>query len=209
MSAGDIDGDGRVDPILAALIPHTPYRACGSRVSNGFVFLMSAADLPAADAPDGAADGEIHLDALRVEVDPEPLVVHEVTQFEDSVVVMRVSGSLKTTELDFDLLSRSFYSHYEDELDYLIFISNLPTLQFNFEHHSYYGIHAFVGQLRDSDDGTVPLGFQQRQRAAWRIRLGESRGPRERPLFGGSFRDLRELRQFAAVQPHGSSISQD
>ena len=151
MSVGDLDGDGRVDPILAALIPHTPYSACGSRVSNGFVFLMSAADLPAADVLDDAADGEIHLDALHVEAEPEPLAVREVAQFEDSVVVMHVSGSLKASELDFDALSRRFYSHYEDEFDYLIFMSNLPGVQFNFEHHGYYGIHMDVS---NTDRGT-------------------------------------------------------
>ena len=32
---------------------------------------MSNAHLTASDAVDGATDGEIHLDALRVEVDPE------------------------------------------------------------------------------------------------------------------------------------------
>ena len=144
MSAGDVDGDGRLDPILASHIPHTPYLACGSWMSNGYVFLMSTAGLPAVDAVDGAADGEIHLDVLRVQVDREPLVVREVMKFEDSVVVMRVSGSLKTTELDFDLLSRSFYSHYEDEFDYLIFISNLPLREFNFEHHFYYGSYMDV-----------------------------------------------------------------
>ena len=46
----------------------------------------------ASDALDGATDGEIHLDALRVDADPEVPVVRGVSQFEDSVVVMRVSA---------------------------------------------------------------------------------------------------------------------
>ena len=71
VTAGDTDGDGKADPILASLLPHAPYGECGARDGTGFVFLMSNAHLTASDAVDGATDGEIHLDALRVEVDPE------------------------------------------------------------------------------------------------------------------------------------------
>ena len=143
VSAGDIDGDGKDDPILASMIHHIPYRACGSIVSTGFVFVMSSAHFQAADALDGETDGEIRVDTLHVDVEPAPPVVREITQFEDSVVVMRVSGSLKTAELDFDALADGFYAHYEDEFDYLVFISNLPTLNYS-QRHQYYGIHMDV-----------------------------------------------------------------
>ena len=101
---------------------------------------MSNAHLGASDALDGATDGEIHLDALRVDAEPEVPVVREVSQFEDSVVVMRVSGSLKTAEFDFRALARSFHEHYADEFDYVVFVSNLPTRDHN-QHYTYYGIH--------------------------------------------------------------------
>ena len=92
---------------------------------------------------DGATDGEIHLDALRVDADPEVPVVTGVSQFEDSVVVMRISGSLETAEFDFSALARSFHEDYPDEFDYLVFVSNLPTRDHN-QHYTYYGIHRGV-----------------------------------------------------------------
>ena len=138
-----MDGDGKHDPMLASMIHHIPYRACGSIVSTGFVFVMSSAHFQAADALDGETDGEIRVDTLHLDVEPAPPVVREITQFEDSVVVMRVSGSLKTAELDFDALADGFYARYEDEFDYLVFISNLPTLNYS-QRHQYYGIHMDV-----------------------------------------------------------------
>ena len=159
VAGGDIDGDGRDDLLLASYLNHTPDNECGSWVSTGYAFSLAGAHLEPADALDGTADREIHLDALRVEVDREPLVVREVTQFEDSVVEMRISGSLKTAEFDFDALSRRFYSHYDDEFDYLIFISNLPTVDFS-RQYSYDGIHMGVSNtvrgtgrpIRDSEE---------------------------------------------------------
>ena len=240
VAAGDLDGDGNDDLMLASWYDHTPAGSCGSRFGPGFVFVMSGAHLMAADAVDGATDGRVHLDALRIEV--EPLVVRQVTQVEDSVVVMHVSRPLRTTVLDFDSLTESFYSHYRDEFDYLVFISNLPAVAWN-QHHNYSGIHierkqhrqghrawrevygrdvevhnsfpvsgrhpvravvarvhAFMGQPCNPDGGARTLGLQQRERATRGIRRGESRGSRERPLFGGVVRHLRERGEFAAVQ---------
>ena len=154
VAAGDIDGDGKPDPILASLLPHTPLDECGARDGAGFVFLMSNAHLGASDALDGATDGEIHLDALRVDADPEVPVVRGVSQFEDSVVVMRVSGSLKTAEFDLRALAGRFHAYYPDEFDYLIFVSNLPTRDHN-QHYTYYGIYHHV---RNAVRGTgVPV----------------------------------------------------
>ena len=143
VTAGDIDGDGKADPILASLLPHTPYGECGAGDGTGFVFLMSNAHLGASDALDGATDGEIYLDALRVEADPEAPEVIGISQFENSVVVMRVTGSLKTAEFDFPALAGSFHQHYPDEFDYIVFVSNLPTRDHN-QHYTYYGMHHSV-----------------------------------------------------------------
>ena len=108
----------------------------------------------ASDALDGATDGEIHLDALRVDADPEVPVVRGVSQFEDSVVVMRVSGSLKTGEFDFRALAGRFHAYYPDEFDYLVFVSNLPTRDHN-QFYSYWGIYRGV---RNAVRGTgVPV----------------------------------------------------
>ena len=124
LAAGDLDGDGNDDPILASFINHTPYRDCGSYLGAGYVFLMSGAHLPAADAVDGAADGEIHLAALGVPVDAleTPIVF---TQFDDSVIVARVPEFLKF-QIDSDKLIKTFLRHYEDVFDYLIVVTDLP-----------------------------------------------------------------------------------
>ena len=126
----------------------------------GFVFLKSNADLGASDALDGATDGEIHLDALGVDADPEAPVVREVSQFEDSVVVLRVSGSLKTGEFDFRVLAGRFHAYYPDEFDYLVFVSNLPTRDHN-QHYSYWG---YYRRVRNAVRGTgVPVSSHARR----------------------------------------------
>ena len=80
------------------------------------------------------------MDALRVDADPEVPVVRGVSQFEDSVVVMRVSGSLKTAEFDLRALAGRFHAYYPDEFDYLVFVSNLPTRDHN-QFYRYWGIY--------------------------------------------------------------------
>ena len=100
---------------------------------------------PSRPAPDGATDCEFHLDVLGVDAsaEAEAPVVRGVTQFADNVVAMSVSGSLKTAEFDFRALARKFHEHYPDEFDYLVFVSNLPTVEDN-EHYRYYGVHMQV-----------------------------------------------------------------
>ena len=53
-----------------------------------------------------------------------------VAQFEGTVVVMKIPGSLTTDTIDFAELARVFFSRYEDAFDYLIFLSNLPAISF-------------------------------------------------------------------------------
>ena len=109
---------------------------------------------PARSGPQPAADGgriprrwtmdSAELEgSVRVDADPETPVVTRISQFEDNVVVMRVSGSLTTAEFDFRALARSFHEHYPDEFDYLVFVSNLPTREHN-QHYTYYGAHRTV-----------------------------------------------------------------
>ena len=146
--AGDIDGDGRVDLMLSALIPHWPFGRCGSKARPGFAQFISGVDFEAADTADGTADGVVHLDSLGTvidharDVDRGPPTVREIAQFEN-VVIMRISGSLLADTLDFSDLARSFRERYDDEFDYLIFVSNLP--RFYDQRHEYTGVHWSVG----------------------------------------------------------------
>jgi hypothetical protein len=54
-SAGDVDGDGQADLIIGA------WEADGGGGNSGEAYIVSTADLAAADAADGNADGAIHL----------------------------------------------------------------------------------------------------------------------------------------------------
>ena len=131
IDTGDVDGDGALDVVIGS-----------DRLGPGHVVIVSSAYFAAADARDGEADGEIHLEALPVRGDgtPGPAPVIRVTQFDDNVVIMQVSGALKTAELDFQRLSRSFFEYYDDIFDYLIFISNLPSPLHSLR-YTYSGIH--------------------------------------------------------------------
>jgi hypothetical protein len=57
-AAGDVDNDGRADLIIGA------YRANGAGSDSGEAYLISDADLSAADAADGSTDGVIDLDFI-------------------------------------------------------------------------------------------------------------------------------------------------
>ena len=56
LSAGDFDGDGRRDIVIAA-----PQHGALGMMSVGAVYVIAAADLQAVDAADGSADQTIHL----------------------------------------------------------------------------------------------------------------------------------------------------
>jgi hypothetical protein len=57
-AAGDVDNDGLADLIIGS------YRADGGGSNSGEAYLVSGADLAAADAADGAADGVVDLDFI-------------------------------------------------------------------------------------------------------------------------------------------------
>ena len=124
VSAGDIDGDGRDDPLLASYLPLTPYHDCGSGVGNGYVFAMSSAHMAAADAVDGETDGEIRLEALEVpwEAANEPIVLR---QYDDRVTVVG-APELLDYGLSLDTLVKAFLQHYGDVVDYLVVVTDLP-----------------------------------------------------------------------------------
>ncbi len=60
-SAGDVDGDGKADLLIGA------FNASGGGASSGETYLMTAADLAAADLADGTADGVIDLGNVGVQ----------------------------------------------------------------------------------------------------------------------------------------------
>ena len=124
VSAGDIDGDGRDDPLLASYLPLTPYHDCGSGVGKGYVFAMSSAHMAAADALDGETDGAIHLEALQVpwEATNEPIILR---QYDDRVTVVGAPEFLDYG-LSLDTLVKSFLQHYGDIVDYLVVVTDLP-----------------------------------------------------------------------------------
>ena len=124
VSAGDIDGDGRDDPLLASYLPLTPYGDCGSGVGKGYVFAMSSAHMGAADALDGETDGAIHLEALRVpwEATNEPIVLR---QYDDRVTVVG-APELLDYGISEDTLIKRFLGHYGDIVDYLVVVTDLP-----------------------------------------------------------------------------------
>ena len=122
--AGDIDGDGRDDPLLASYLPLAPYYDCGSGVGNGYVFAMSSAHLAAADALDDETDGKIHLESLQVpwEAANEPIVLR---QFDDRVTVVGAPDFLDYGP-SLDTLVKSFLQHYGDVADFLVVVTDLP-----------------------------------------------------------------------------------
>ena len=66
-AAGDLDGDGFPDLVMGAPAQFTRTAGCGQSGGVGVVVVMGGADLAAADARDGSADGVVDFEALRNE----------------------------------------------------------------------------------------------------------------------------------------------
>ena len=64
-AAGDLDGDGFNDLVMGAPAQFTRLAGCGQSRGAGLVVVMGGADLAAADARDGNADGVVDFEALR------------------------------------------------------------------------------------------------------------------------------------------------
>ena len=101
----------------------------------------------------GGATGAVVLNWRMVRVLPS--VPGSVAQFADNVVVIGISGSLTTDPIDFTELAQAFYEKYDDDFDFLIFISNLPDVRLN-EIVTHFGLHIPV---RNAVEGIgIPLG---------------------------------------------------
>ena len=64
-AAGDLDGDGLNDLVMGAPAQFMRLAGCGQSRGAGVVVVMGVADLAAADARDGSADGVVDFEALR------------------------------------------------------------------------------------------------------------------------------------------------
>ena len=124
VGTGDLDGDGKADPILGSSLSSLPYHDCGSSVGPGYAFVMSSADMAAADAVDGERNGEIHLDALDVpwKAWPAPVVV---ARFDDRVSVV-VAPRFLDYRVNADTLVKAFQRQYGDVVDFLVIVLDLP-----------------------------------------------------------------------------------
>ena len=120
--------------------------------------------------PLNAISYSIHVPALQrrgvdLLADPNPATIVEydaptlVAQHDDRVVVMGVSGRLKTDPIDFEALARVFFTHYEDAFDYLMVLSNLREHEDN-EYYTYFGIHLSV---RNDVEGTGKSRYSRNQ----------------------------------------------
>ena len=67
LSAGaDLDGDGRNDLVMGGPDQFRRYGNCGQTSGEGVAVMLSGADLAAADRRDGATDGVVDFEALRL-----------------------------------------------------------------------------------------------------------------------------------------------
>ena len=132
--------------------------------------LAQGAEVDVIGNPLNAISYSIHVPALQSRgvdllADPDPATIVEydaptlVSQHDDRVVVMGVPGRLRTDPIDFEVLARVFFTHYEDAFDYLMVFSNLSGYGDN-EYYTYFGIHLSV---RNDVEGTGKSRYSRNQ----------------------------------------------
>ena len=131
--------------------------------------LAQGAEVDVRDNPLSTISYSIHVPALQsrgvdLHADPNPATIVEydaptlVAQHDDRVVVMGVPGRLKTDPIDFEMLARAFFTHYEDAFDYLMVLSN-----HQFDNNEYYTYAATHISVRNDVDGTGRSKYSRNQ----------------------------------------------
>ena len=131
--------------------------------------LAQGAEVDVRGNPLNAISYSLYVPALQsrgvdLYADPDPETIEEfdtptlLAQHDDRVVVMGVPGRLRTDPIDFEALTRVFFTHYEDAFDYLMVLSNLRLA--DNEHYTYVGIHL---SIRNDVDGAGRSRFSRNQ----------------------------------------------
>lgn len=132
---------------------------------------------------DDDADAIALLEARGVEVQSGGARI--VSVHEDTVVVMEVNEPIVSTTAfggrGFDAYANVFFTHFQDEFDYLLFFSNLDSIR-EHERAPYVGI--YLGVMNDTEGLGINTFYSNRYGSAGRLR-GVIHFPYNRALQNG------------------------